>query len=272
VCAGIDLFNTEFGKLGKGEEKTRECISTTVFKIHDAIRDTDARAYLLAARIGQDNTMASGEGAESVWDTLRRVVSMLDEVQELVEAGSQETLMLTETIRDSQDKMGNMSQNLIGLKQYVVDSVATIHRKVSNLESSKTEIGNNSPGLARLQGRLDDLEEKARDYAKTSKKNDGMERLEVDVAVLQRRMDQRDHGGKYDLNHVDRTTSALGNASGESNAGLQDQIDSLTLRDMALTNLLRWISLHLDRLLNLHRWFWTRRRSPQECFGIYSAL
>jgi hypothetical protein len=40
VCAGIELFNAEFGKLGKGEEKTRKSISTTVFKIHDAIRTT----------------------------------------------------------------------------------------------------------------------------------------------------------------------------------------------------------------------------------------
>jgi hypothetical protein len=57
-----------------------------------------------------------------------------------------------------------------------------------------------------------------------------MERLEVNVAVLQRRMDQRDHNGKYDLNHVDRAVLGLGNASGESNAGLHDQIDGLTLR------------------------------------------
>jgi hypothetical protein len=68
VSAGIDLFNAEFGKLGRGKEKTREYISTTVFKIHDAIWDTDARAYLLAARIGRDNTMASRGGAKSVWN------------------------------------------------------------------------------------------------------------------------------------------------------------------------------------------------------------
>jgi hypothetical protein len=92
--------------------------------------------------------MVSGEGAKSVWDTLRQVVSTFDEVQELDEAESQETLMLTETIGDSQHKMGNMSQNLIGLKQYVVGSIVTIHRKVSNLEGSKTGIGNDSPGLA----------------------------------------------------------------------------------------------------------------------------
>jgi hypothetical protein len=164
----------EFGKLGKGEEKTRESISTTVFKIHDAIRDTDARAYLLAARIGRDNTIASGEGAASVWDTLRRVVNTLVEVRELVEASNQETLLLSDTVGDSQEKMGNMSQNLIGLKQYVVGSVKTIHQKVSNLENSKTGTGSDSLGLTRLQQRLEELEDKARNYAKTSQKSDGM--------------------------------------------------------------------------------------------------
>jgi hypothetical protein len=62
ICAGIELFNDEFSKLGKGEKKSRETITATVLRIHDAIRDTDARASLLAARIGTDNTVASGEG------------------------------------------------------------------------------------------------------------------------------------------------------------------------------------------------------------------
>jgi hypothetical protein len=230
VCAGIELFNGEFGKLGKGEEKTRESISTTVFKIHDAIRNTDAWAYLLAARIRRDNTMASGEGAKSVWDTLRRVCNSLGEVYELIEAGNQETLMLTETIGDSQEKMGNMSQNLIGLKQYVVDSIATIHRKVTNLERTTpgNSLSDDSPGLNRPQGRLEDLEDKARGYARTASKNDRLEWLEVEVCALQRRMDQRDHDRK--LVTDERASSALGNASGERNLGLQDQIDNLTLR------------------------------------------
>jgi hypothetical protein len=123
--------------------------------------------------------------------------------------------------------MGNMSQNLIRLKQYVVGSIETIHRKVSNLQSSKTGIGNDSLGLTRLQRRLEDLEEKERDYAKPSQNNDSIERIEVEVAVLQRRMDKRDHDGKHDQRSA---SSGLGNSSGESNAVLQDQIDNLTLR------------------------------------------
>jgi hypothetical protein len=176
-------------------------ISTTVFKIHNAIRDRDARAYLLAARIGRDNTVASGEGAESVWDTLRRLVNTLGEVGELVEAGSQETLLLTETVGDSQEKMGNMSQNLIGLKQYVVGSIETIHRKVANIESS-TGIGHDSLGLTRLQKRLEDLEEKASVCAKASKKTDSIERIEANVGALQERMDRRDYEGKYEKKWV----------------------------------------------------------------------
>jgi hypothetical protein len=112
----------------------------------------------------------------------------------------------------------------------VVDSITTIHRKVTNLERSTTgnSLSDDSPGLTRLQGRLEDLEDKARGYARTLNKKDGMERLEVDVSVLQRRMDQRDRGRKLDKD--ERASSTLESASGERNSGLQDQIDNLTLR------------------------------------------
>jgi hypothetical protein len=80
ICAGMDLFNDEFIQLGKGEKKSRESITAaTVLRIHEAIRDTNARASLLALSIGMDDTAASGEGAESVWDTIRRLCNTLDE-------------------------------------------------------------------------------------------------------------------------------------------------------------------------------------------------
>jgi hypothetical protein len=52
VCAGVELFNAEFKKLGKGDLKYREAISTTVVRIHDAIRETDAGVSLLSPNIG----------------------------------------------------------------------------------------------------------------------------------------------------------------------------------------------------------------------------
>jgi hypothetical protein len=146
------------------------------------------------------------------------VVTTLVEVRKLVEASNQETLLLSDTVGDSQGKMGQMSQNLIGLKQYVVGSIETIHRKVSNLENSGAGTGSDSLGLTRLQQRLDELEDKARNYAKTSQKSDGTSKIEEEVGVLQRRMDKRDHDDKYDQ----RSGLGLGNSHGESNGALQD--------------------------------------------------
>jgi hypothetical protein len=59
-----------------------------VIKIHDAIRDTDARASLLAARIGKDDTTASGEGSESVWDYICRMCKAIEEVRQLADTRS----------------------------------------------------------------------------------------------------------------------------------------------------------------------------------------
>jgi methyl-accepting chemotaxis protein len=161
ICARIELFTDEFSKLGKGEEKSRESITATVLRIHEAIRDTDARASLLVSSIGTDDTSASGEGAESVWDTIRRVCNTLDEIQGLVDDCSQEIREVTGQVTKFQEKMANMSRNLLGLKQYVVDSLSVIHWKVRNLESSSPgggsgmqEAGISNLALDRLKGRL----------------------------------------------------------------------------------------------------------------------
>jgi hypothetical protein len=47
--ANFEFFNAEFQNLGIGKEKYRYIISTTVVKIHEAMRDTDAQVALLAA-------------------------------------------------------------------------------------------------------------------------------------------------------------------------------------------------------------------------------
>jgi hypothetical protein len=119
VCVGVDLFNLEFQKLGKGEETSRESISGTIIKIHEAIRDTDARASLLGSRIGQDDTAASGEGSESVWDTIRRLCDAIAEVRELAEAGAKAIPEVLERSEGLLDKMSHMSKNLIGLNLLV---------------------------------------------------------------------------------------------------------------------------------------------------------
>jgi hypothetical protein len=134
VCAGVDLFNAEFEKLGQGEERSPGSISTTVMKIHEAIRDTDARAYLLAARIGRDDTAASGEGTESVWDSIRRLCNVIEEVLQLAESGVTNLPELQQQSERSLEKLSNLSKNLIGLKAYMIDSIAQIQRKRVSLE------------------------------------------------------------------------------------------------------------------------------------------
>jgi hypothetical protein len=62
LCGNFVTFNDEFSKLGEGEKKYRDAISETVMKIHDAIRDTDARTSLMVAHLGHDQTEASSLG------------------------------------------------------------------------------------------------------------------------------------------------------------------------------------------------------------------
>jgi hypothetical protein len=68
--SNFETFNDEFTKLGEGEKKYRDAISETVMKIHDAIRDTDARTSLMNAQIGHDKSDASNLGTDSVWDSV----------------------------------------------------------------------------------------------------------------------------------------------------------------------------------------------------------
>jgi hypothetical protein len=68
----FETFNDEFSKLGEGEKKYRDAISETVMKIHDAIRDTDARTSLMVAQLGHDQMEASSLGTDSVWNLMRQ--------------------------------------------------------------------------------------------------------------------------------------------------------------------------------------------------------
>jgi hypothetical protein len=146
-------------------------MSATVIKIHDAMRDADARTLLLVARIGKDDTSASGEGGKSVWDTICRSCDTMDEVQKHAEFGAKELIGAKEHAGVSQCKMENMRQNLIGLKQHVTESIGVTHRKTVGLEKGPTEWKVGDPGVDTLSGsleperlkrRLDELKGQAR--------------------------------------------------------------------------------------------------------------
>jgi hypothetical protein len=87
-------------------------------KIREAIRDMGALAYLLATRIGKDDMAASGEGTESVWDSICRLSNVIEEVRKLAESGVTNLPELQQQSRSSMEKLPNLSKNLIDLKAY----------------------------------------------------------------------------------------------------------------------------------------------------------
>jgi hypothetical protein len=90
VCAGFNMVNDDFSKLGSSESKYRDAISSTVVRIHKAIQEADARTALLAARVGRDNTDASDLGSETVWEAIRRLCDAMGEVQKQSSLGAME--------------------------------------------------------------------------------------------------------------------------------------------------------------------------------------
>jgi hypothetical protein len=124
--ANFELFNAEFENLGNGEEKYRDAISTMVVRIHEAMRDTDARVALLAAWVGEDVTEASDMGSDSVWDAIRNVCNTMDDVQEDGKGALKEIPKLAGFSTDATIKLGTLSENFHGLRNYAQDSFMAI--------------------------------------------------------------------------------------------------------------------------------------------------
>jgi hypothetical protein len=103
--ANFETFNDEFTKLGEGEKKYRDAISETVMKIHDAIRDTDARTSLMNAQIGHDKSDASNLGTDSVCNSVRRMYDTTKLIQEQVDKATLETATITQVGRTLTGKM-----------------------------------------------------------------------------------------------------------------------------------------------------------------------
>jgi hypothetical protein len=169
VSASVDVFNAEFSKLGTSETQYREGISSTVLKIHEAIRDTDARAAFLGSRMGYDKTSASGQGDESVWDTIRRLCDSIEQIQDQADSGARAIPGLLESSDDAADKLEILSQNFHGLRKYAQEGINTISRQIRRVETS-TQMGASGsvadPNYERLVDRLDELEAQARVYAR----------------------------------------------------------------------------------------------------------
>jgi hypothetical protein len=170
VCAGVELFNAEFAKLGEGDLKHRETISVTVVKIREAIRDTDARASLLAAGIGHPKEDGC-RGEETVWDSIGCLCNGMEEVKKHADFGTREMPQLIADSREAKVKLSTPSHNFHGLSKYAQDSILAIHEKIHKIGEDggagsgglgQRRIAVGDPAFDRLRTRLDDLESQAR--------------------------------------------------------------------------------------------------------------
>jgi hypothetical protein len=135
--ANFELVNDEFEKLGNGEKRYRDAISETVLKIHDTIRDTDARASLLSAQIGPDNTEASGHGTDSIWHSIRRIYETTLSVQNELEKAILQSTNVETVKAQVLSKMETLDTNFHGLHKYTQENLAKIAQNLRNIESKR---------------------------------------------------------------------------------------------------------------------------------------
>jgi hypothetical protein len=126
-------------------------------------------ALLVAARVGKDETEASNMGSDSVWDAIRNVCDTMDNVQEDVKGALKEIPKLTGFSTDTTVKLGTLSENFHGLRNYAQDSFLAIQSKLREIENRGTTGGESTTPsfiwsfeFKRLTDRLESLEEQAR--------------------------------------------------------------------------------------------------------------
>jgi hypothetical protein len=127
----------EFAKLGEGKKRYRDAISETVLKIHDAIRDTDARASLLSAQIGTDNTDASSQGTDSIWNSIRRMYETMQSIQLEIEKVTVLSTNAEEVQNTVLSKMDTLAQNFLTLNKFTQENLSKIAQKVRAIESKR---------------------------------------------------------------------------------------------------------------------------------------
>jgi hypothetical protein len=216
----FDTFNDEFSKLGEGEKRYRDAISETVFKIHDAIRDTDARTSLIAAHIGHDQTEASGMGSDSVWNSIRRIYDTLKTIEAEIEKATERTEVMDEARVIIVGKMETLDKNFHGLKTFAQENLSKIAHKIREFENKRTP-GNagvsNSLEYKRLLDRMGIVDEIMERHTKDiSKGNRNVLRLDAEFTNLKR---------KFDLMDAPATYGHLG--STESTSDLRDRVRML---------------------------------------------
>jgi hypothetical protein len=145
--ANFELINDEFEKLGTGKKKYRDAISETVLKIHDAIRDTEARTSLLSAQIGSDNTGASGHGTDSIWHSIRNIYETTIGIQSELEKAILKATNVEAVKAQVLSKMETLDTNFHGLHKYTQENLAKIAQNLRSIEAKQPTSGSVSGSL-----------------------------------------------------------------------------------------------------------------------------
>jgi hypothetical protein len=202
----FETFNDEFSKLGEGEKRYRDALSETVLKIHDAIRDTDARTSPITAHVGHDQTDASSMGTDSVWNAIWSICDPLATIEADVEKAAEKTLKMEESKTAISGKMATLDTNFHGLRTFAQDNLSNISQKIRDFENKRSSGGGvtNSLEYKRLLDRIGIVDEIAKRQTKDIGNGDrGVARLNAEVENLKRkygiiesRTDDEDHGLK----------------------------------------------------------------------------
>jgi hypothetical protein len=186
----IILFNDEFAKLGVGETKYRNAISDSVMRIHDAMRDTDARICLLAVRVGSDNTEASDSGTDSIWESIRKIYDTTRVIRDDLDVTIGHYSDSVQANDDIVDKMAVLDQNFKGLHQFSQDNLTKLMERVRVLESKRPRGGSSlkGPDNRAFMELIGVLESDVKRNSQTiQESNATTARLSTDVNVLKRK-------------------------------------------------------------------------------------
>jgi predicted nucleic acid-binding Zn-ribbon protein len=246
--SNFELIDDEFAKLGEGEKKYRDAISETVFKIHDAIRDTDARTSLLTAQLGKDNSDASGQGTDSIWDSIRRVYETMLEVQDDILHITSKSTEVTEIKEHVLTKMDTLAQNFHGLNNFTQESISKISQKIRALEAKRSPtVGvSGSVEYRRLLDRIgivdDIVERNTRDITRGDK---ALAKIDSEINTLKRKFSRidSDHDVTSDLSDggaglttLDERIRTLEDRALQLGTDTNDDVDDLGCKVVALSD------------------------------------
>jgi chromosome segregation ATPase len=166
LVANLEAFKMLIEQNGSQDEKFRAILAEVFLKIDEKVRDTDAQAQLMVAKIESD-TVASDKGALTVWNAIR---VLQEDIREL-KMQAKETLDHLPAVRDDlkevNEKLQNVGLNLENLAAHHKRTVEAIQEQFRSLGGNRgTPIGSDkgdilkADELAVIKARMSRLEYK----------------------------------------------------------------------------------------------------------------